>query len=222
MYKKIFMPFFANRYEGPVKRVAEVREFWRAEPSELLPATQAAPLSTYNLAEFSLWQTSSQNRFLVGPGRLATAYTDTLRLLANPALLSARAAQLPAGPVQLAAGPVQLPAGPVQLTAGPDLVQLPVEKEPAVQEDRKQQAARANTIMNYFRPSQSQQRQDHSRYVTMLYLSIGKVSLSVNNVIDKMTCPTELRCSIDNSISDIYFHFHFWALGIRIFMKHCI
>jgi hypothetical protein len=115
----------------------------------LLPATQAAPLPTYNLAEFSLWQTSSQNRFLVGPGRLATAYTDTLRLLANPALLSARAAQLP--------------AGPEQLTAGPDLVQIPVEKEPAVQEDRKQQAARANTIMNYFRPSQSQQRQDHSR-----------------------------------------------------------
>jgi hypothetical protein len=155
--------WFANRYEGPVKREAEVREFWRAEPSKLLPATQAAPLPTYNLAEFSLWQTSSQNRFLVGAGRLATAYTDTLRLLANPALLSAKAAQLPAGPVQL-------PAGPEQLTAGPDLVQLPVEKEPAVQEDRKQQAARANTIMNYFRPSQSQQsRQDHSRYFTVLY-----------------------------------------------------
>ncbi len=146
-----------------MKRIAEVREFWRAEPSELLPATQAAPLPTYNLAEFSLWQTSSQNRFLVGPGRLATAYTDTLRLLANPALLSARAAQLPAGPVQLA-------AGPVQLTAGPDQAQLPVEIEPAVQEDRKQQAARANTIMNYFRPSQSQQRQDHSRYFMSLSL----------------------------------------------------
>jgi hypothetical protein len=157
--------WFANRYEGPVKRVAEVREFWRAVPSELLPATQAAPLPTYNLAEFSLWQTSSQNRFLVGAGRLATAYTDTLRLLANPALLSAMAAQLP--------------AGPVQLTAGPDHAQLPVEIEPAVQEDRKQQAARANTIMNYFRPSQSQQRQDHSRYFKVLCLFTGNVSLSV-------------------------------------------
>jgi hypothetical protein len=143
----------------------------------LLPATQVAPLPTYNLAEFSLWQTSSQNRFLVGPGRLATAYTDTLRLLANPALLSARAAQLPAGPEQLA--------------AGPDLAQLPVEIEPAVQEDRKQQAARANTIMNYFRPSQSQQRQEHSRYFTVLYLSSGKVRWSLHNVIDKTFCPTE-------------------------------
>jgi hypothetical protein len=185
------MPFFANRYEGPVKRVAEVREFWRTEPSELLPATQAAPHPTYNLAEFSLWQTSSQNRFLVGAGRLATAYTDTLRLLANPALLSARAAQLP--------------AGPVQLTAGPDQAQLPVEIEPAVvQEDRKQQAARANTIMNYFRPSQSQQRQDHSRYFAVLYLPTCNVNWSVHNVIDKMICPTELSCSIDNSIRDAY------------------
>jgi hypothetical protein len=138
-----------RRYDGPVKTVAEVRELWQADPQQLLllaptQPVSSSPANTYNLAEFSLWQTSPQNRFLVGPGRLSAAYTGMLRLLASPEQLAARVEQLPT-----AAGEQQ------QLMAAAEGVEV---DEPAVAVSRA-----ANTIRNYFMPAPSQQQQTQLR-----------------------------------------------------------
>jgi hypothetical protein len=130
-----------TRFDGPVKKVAELREYWCDGPR--LPASTEAAGPTYNLAEFSLWQTSPQNRFLVGPGRLATALTSALRLLANERELAARAAGL------------ESPGG----------------EESAKKENQQQEAVRANTIKNYFRPSQSHQPHEWTRYISIYRLT---------------------------------------------------
>ena len=128
-----------DRYDGPVKKISDTKELWRLEPEPFTAtqthATTAGPAATFNLAEFSLWQTSPQNRFLVGPGRLATAYTTALKLLADPAQLAARVAQLPPHTLEEETG-VEMPQQQLQ---------------------QNQQGVRANTIRNYFRPSQSRE-----------------------------------------------------------------
>ena len=129
-----------------MKKVAEVRELWRPGP-QLLAATQEADnppsSSSYNLAEFSLWQTSRQNRLLVGPGRLSTAYTGMLRLLASPDQLAARTAEM--------------------LPADHSRTATEEEKEGEAVEVVVAEGRMANSIRNYFMPTASQQQEEGIR-----------------------------------------------------------